>query len=83
MKIKLEDRKEDMDKEETKREPPEPMMKRSERNLPPHKGLVIELFYEGGDTEREEKESTDHSRPPDEVIPQKSCCYLSGHNLKV
>lgn len=58
-----------MNKEETKSEPPEPMMKRREGDLPSHKGFVIELFNEGGDTEREEKESANHSRPPDEVIP--------------
>ncbi len=83
MKIKLKYRKKNMDEKKTESEPSEPMMERSKRDLPSHKGLIIKLFYKSGDTEKEEEKSTDHPCPPDEIVSQKSRCDLSGHNLKV
>jgi hypothetical protein len=76
MEVELEDSEEEMYKEKTHREPAEPVMKGSERNLPLHKNIPVVLFDERGDKKEEEKYSANNTRPPDEVVTENG-----GRNL--
>lgn len=67
---------EKMNKEESKRKPPEPVMERGQRDLPFGKDVVVVLLYPCGDDEKEEEKSTHHTCPPHEAVPE-IYCHLS------
>ena len=77
LKIDMEDgakeREKEVNKEESEREPPKPVVERCEWDLPANENIVIVLFYESGKNEEEEKESACHSRPPHKPLSQNYC----------
>lgn len=79
MEIKLEYCKEEMQKEESNREPPKPMMKGSKANLPLHKDVEVVLFNCRSNYQKYKKYATENSRPPNEIVTEKRCCNLSSH----